>query len=54
MRDILELTGGDNDAPISKKDFINSEKVRSSSVYILGFYSTKQNKRETVKIRMEY
>ena len=54
VRDILELTGGDNDAPISKKDFINSEKVRSSSVYILGFYSTKQNKRETVKIRMEY
>ena len=30
VRDILELTGGDNDAPISKKDFINSEKVRSS------------------------
>lgn len=28
VRDILELAGGDNDGPISKKDFINSEKVR--------------------------
>lgn len=28
VRDILELTGGDNDSgPISKKDFINSDKV---------------------------
>jgi len=28
VRDILELTGGDNDpGPISKKDFINSDKV---------------------------
>lgn len=28
VRDILELTGGENDGPISKKDLINSEKVR--------------------------
>lgn len=28
VRDILELTGGDNDSgPISKKDIINSDKV---------------------------
>jgi len=27
VRDILELTGGDNDGPISKKDLINSDKV---------------------------
>uniref|UniRef100_A0A667WGQ4 DNA methyltransferase 1-associated protein 1 n=1 Tax=Myripristis murdjan TaxID=586833 RepID=A0A667WGQ4_9TELE len=29
VRDILELGGGDNDAPISKKDFINSEKKKT-------------------------
>ncbi|KAG7283594.1 hypothetical protein CRUP_020367 [Coryphaenoides rupestris] len=29
VRDILELSGGDNDAPISKKDFINSDKKKS-------------------------
>lgn len=28
VRDILELTGGDNDGPITKKDLINSDKVR--------------------------
>lgn len=28
VRDILELTGGENDGPISKKDLINSDKVR--------------------------
>lgn len=27
VRDILELTGGENDGPISKKDLINSDKV---------------------------
>lgn len=30
VRDILELTGGENDGPISKKDLINSDKVRES------------------------
>ncbi|CAB1314266.1 unnamed protein product [Coregonus sp. 'balchen'] len=29
VRDILELAGGDNDGPISKKDFINSEKKKA-------------------------
>ncbi|XP_049577807.1 DNA methyltransferase 1-associated protein 1 isoform X1 [Syngnathus scovelli] len=29
VRDILELTGGDNDGPISKKDLINSDKKKS-------------------------
>lgn len=28
VRDILELTGGENDGPITKKDLINSDKVR--------------------------
>lgn len=28
VRDILELAGADNDGPISKKDIINSDKVR--------------------------
>lgn len=28
VRDILELAGGENDGPISKKDLINSDKVR--------------------------
>lgn len=28
VRDILELGGGENDGPISKKDLINSDKVR--------------------------
>lgn len=27
VRDILELTGGENEGPISKKDLINSDKV---------------------------
>lgn len=27
VRDILELAGGENDGPISKKDLINSDKV---------------------------
>lgn len=27
VRDILELTGGENDGPITKKDLINSDKV---------------------------
>lgn len=30
VRDILELGGGDNDGPISKKDLINSDKVRDN------------------------
>lgn len=30
VRDILELTGGENDGPISKKDLINSDKVRDT------------------------
>lgn len=30
VRDILELTGGENDGPISKKDLINSDKVRDN------------------------
>ncbi|XP_034005661.1 DNA methyltransferase 1-associated protein 1 isoform X1 [Trematomus bernacchii] len=29
VRDILELAGGDNDGPISKKDIINSDKKKS-------------------------
>uniref|UniRef100_A0A3B4TA43 DNA methyltransferase 1-associated protein 1 n=1 Tax=Seriola dumerili TaxID=41447 RepID=A0A3B4TA43_SERDU len=29
VRDILELTGGDNDGPISKKDLINSDKKKT-------------------------
>ncbi|XP_061636012.1 DNA methyltransferase 1-associated protein 1 isoform X2 [Phyllopteryx taeniolatus] len=29
VRDILELTGGDNDGPISKKDLISSDKKKS-------------------------
>uniref|UniRef100_A0A3P9A643 DNA methyltransferase 1-associated protein 1 n=2 Tax=Esox lucius TaxID=8010 RepID=A0A3P9A643_ESOLU len=29
VRDILELTGGDNEGPISKKDFINSDKKKA-------------------------
>lgn len=32
VRDILELGGVDNDGPISKKDLINSDKVRDNSV----------------------
>ena len=31
VRDILELAGGDNDGPISKKDIINSDKVREDN-----------------------
>lgn len=34
VRDILELTGGENDGPISKKDLINSDKVGYDNVYI--------------------
>lgn len=30
VRDILELTGGENDGPITKKDLINSDKVRDN------------------------
>lgn len=30
VRDILELAGGENDGPISKKDLINSDKVRDN------------------------
>lgn len=33
VRDILELTGGENDGPISKKDLINSDKVRWDNVH---------------------
>lgn len=34
VRDILELTGGDNDGgPISKKDIINSDKVREKKMH---------------------
>lgn len=33
VRDILELTGGENDGPISKKDLINSDKVRFVNVH---------------------
>lgn len=36
VRDILELTGGDNDGPITKKDLINSDKV--SENYIIPFF----------------
>lgn len=32
VRDILELTGGDNDGPISKKDLINSDKVGTETL----------------------
>jgi len=48
VRDILELSGGDNDAPISKKDFLNSDKVRgrlmASDAWLswLSVCSTKQ------------
>lgn len=35
VRDILELGGGENDGPISKKDLINSDKVRNSSIACL-------------------
>lgn len=34
VRDILELTGGENDGPISKKDLINSDKVGEASLII--------------------
>lgn len=34
VRDILELTGGENDGPISKKDLINSDKVRSVGTFL--------------------
>lgn len=34
VRDILELTGGDNDGPITKKDLINSDKVRLCYSYV--------------------
>lgn len=34
VRDILELTGGENDGPISKKDLINSDKVGKASIII--------------------
>lgn len=34
VRDILELTGGENDGPISKKDLINSDKVGKVSIII--------------------
>lgn len=33
VRDILELTGGENDGPISKKDLINSDKVGCGTIY---------------------
>lgn len=35
VRDILELTGGDNDGPITKKDLINSDKVRLLFMFVL-------------------
>lgn len=34
VRDILELTGGENDGPISKKDLINSDKVGEAFIII--------------------
>lgn len=34
VRDILELTGGENDGPISKKDLINSDKVGKAAPFI--------------------
>lgn len=34
VRDILELTGGENDGPISKKDLINSDKVGEALIII--------------------
>lgn len=34
VRDILELTGGDNDGPITKKDLINSDKVRLLFMFV--------------------
>lgn len=34
VRDILELTGGENDGPISKKDLINSDKVTDNDPWL--------------------
>lgn len=39
VRDILELAGGENDGPISKKDLINSDKVRDKSNFFNIYYS---------------
>lgn len=39
VRDILELAGGENDGPISKKDLINSDKVRHKcDIIFLNMY----------------
>lgn len=51
VRDILELSGGDNDAPISKKDFLNSDKVRGRLMVSdawLSWLSVQQNNGEQV------
>lgn len=42
VRDILELTGGENDGPITKKDLINSDKVRDK-IPAITFDSVFQN-----------
>lgn len=38
VRDILELTGGENDGPISKKDLINSDKVGEAALIIFAVH----------------
>lgn len=40
VRDILELTGGENDGPISKKDLINSDKVGDASLIIAVYFKS--------------
>lgn len=48
VRDILELAGGDNDAgPISKKDFINSDKV-------MGFIPTYSVRLSSLQANVNY
>lgn len=41
VRDILELTGGENDGPISKKDLINSDKVGDTPFIIYVHHTFK-------------
>lgn len=38
VRDILELTGGENDGPITKKDLINSDKVGETLIWMKTVY----------------
>lgn len=50
VRDILELTGGENDGPISKKDLINSDKVRMSIITLTRWCQSVWQKKKKLKL----